>query len=464
MDIRKLKILNKWYFSNYVKIIKEKDKTIVFNGKTGNIGVIDRSKWNLIERKVDENDKEIQNIILELVNKGCLVENREEDWRNVKTLINMNFFSSNYLNIIILPTEKCNFRCVYCYENFEKGEIKSEVIEGIKNFIYSKIRNLKILSIGWFGGEPLLAFKKMKEILDFSLNVSKKFKVDYFSSISTNGYLLNPYIFQECLKYGISHFQITIDGPPEVHDNRRKTVSGEPTFEKIFNNVKEASKIKRKFKIVIRTNVDQENLPYIPKLLDIFKQNIKNKDNLYFYFRLTFEPGCKGERVDSVKYIERSQEKKILYYLFNETIKRELNYYWDVTSFTPFGSVCYAAQPYSLCIGSDGKIYKCTVHFDKEVNNLGNIFPDGHVEINKEKFIKWVYPYYEDNPKCKSCFYLLQCQNRICPFISMHNPKICDFSSFYFTKYIKKFIENKGAGVPSNKIIKNKKQKGGDKL
>ena len=43
--------------------------------------------------------------------------------------------SPKLLELIILPTEKCNFRCTYCYEDFELGKMPEAVQRGIENLI-----------------------------------------------------------------------------------------------------------------------------------------------------------------------------------------------------------------------------------------------------------------------------------------------------------------------------------------
>lgn len=43
--------------------------------------------------------------------------------------------SSSNLELIILPTEHCNFRCLYCYEDFQVGRMKRPVVESIKKLI-----------------------------------------------------------------------------------------------------------------------------------------------------------------------------------------------------------------------------------------------------------------------------------------------------------------------------------------
>ena len=39
--------------------------------------------------------------------------------------------SSRRLQLILMPTEQCNFRCTYCYESFSNGRMSQEVQDGV---------------------------------------------------------------------------------------------------------------------------------------------------------------------------------------------------------------------------------------------------------------------------------------------------------------------------------------------
>ena len=60
------------------------------------------------------------------------------------------------LQLILLPTEQCNFRCTYCYEDFAIGRMTPEVVSGVKNLIDRRADGLSHLQLSWFGGEPTL--------------------------------------------------------------------------------------------------------------------------------------------------------------------------------------------------------------------------------------------------------------------------------------------------------------------
>jgi uncharacterized protein len=64
----------------------------------------------------------------------------------------------------LLPTEDCNFRCTYCYEDFAIGRMSRATIEAVKKLIESRVPKLRALTIGWFGGEPLIAKDIVMEI------------------------------------------------------------------------------------------------------------------------------------------------------------------------------------------------------------------------------------------------------------------------------------------------------------
>ena len=60
--------------------------------------------------------------------------------------------SPRILSLILLPTEKCNFRCTYCYEDFAIGRMQPSVVRGIKALITHRVPHLDRLNISWFGG------------------------------------------------------------------------------------------------------------------------------------------------------------------------------------------------------------------------------------------------------------------------------------------------------------------------
>ena len=66
-----------------------------------------------------------------LIQRGYLVsDNKDEDYA-VRLKMLETIYNEKYLNLIIMPTEQCNFRCKYCYETFEKGKMHQSIQEAI---------------------------------------------------------------------------------------------------------------------------------------------------------------------------------------------------------------------------------------------------------------------------------------------------------------------------------------------
>ncbi|MEG0507397.1 MAG: 4Fe-4S cluster-binding domain-containing protein [Longicatena sp.] len=106
-----------------------------------------------------KNSNELLNYpkIYDFLEEKNFIENDNE----IEQIINLqkeSIESNDTLMLILKITKDCNFRCIYCYENFKQLEITEDVQNGIIQFIENKIKNtsLKRVAISWLGGEPLL--------------------------------------------------------------------------------------------------------------------------------------------------------------------------------------------------------------------------------------------------------------------------------------------------------------------
>lgn len=106
------------------------------------------------------------NLYNDLENSGFIVQDElDEPRRYIEELkYKGDVETCDQYNLIINPTLDCNLRCWYCYESLKKGSIISEnLINGIEIFIQNLIckPNIKLFTLSFFGGEPLLKFKKL---------------------------------------------------------------------------------------------------------------------------------------------------------------------------------------------------------------------------------------------------------------------------------------------------------------
>jgi len=172
------------------------------------------------------------------------------------------------LSLTIAPTLQCNFRCQYCFEDNRNESMPVRIQNRLLEFAREKLPEDGSLNVTWFGGEPLLAMETIeflhRNLQAICMERNGKYNVN---SMITNGYLLSGEVAERLQAMNITSVQITLDGPPEIHDRRRPLADGSGTFAAIVKNMKAA---KDRLNIVVRVNVDKNNPAAIYRLREIF--------------------------------------------------------------------------------------------------------------------------------------------------------------------------------------------------
>src|SRR6202049_434860 len=177
-------------------------------------------------------------------------------------------FLNESLNLILLPTEQCNFRCTYCYEDFSIGRMSSEVSEGVKRLIDRRLDGLRSLSVSWFGGETLVARYIVDDISDHIVRASaSRPELHYVGDMTTNGYLLDAPAVERLAELGIRSFQISLDGPRALHDSTRLRANGKGSFDWIWGNLLAIRDGCAKVNVLLRIHLTPENVPVMPEFL-----------------------------------------------------------------------------------------------------------------------------------------------------------------------------------------------------
>lgn len=179
-------------------------------------------------------------------------------------------FDSKLYNVVINTTLDCNLDCWYCYENRIRGsKLTTEIIEAIKKNIvlrYSE-KPFSVLKISFFGGEPFLYFKGIKDILDFSREFCDNRKIELIADFTTNATLITLQRV-EYLKQFRCHFQITLDGVQEYH-NRVKVCQDKnfDAYSRTINALKLISSHIKNHWIAVRINFDNTTLQEINNII-----------------------------------------------------------------------------------------------------------------------------------------------------------------------------------------------------
>lgn len=297
----------------------------------------------------------------------------------------LNSVSNRMLHLILFPTEACNFRCVYCYETYRHGRMTDDTIAGIKKLLTIRVPDLKYLHISWFGGEPLLARDIIEDLSDHASQVLADHPGCHFQAdMTTNAYLLTRPVFAALCRNRVGLYQISFDGPRELHDQKRALASGGGTFDRIWENLLALKDTTDEASFLIRLHLDRINFPHLYAFLDQYREAFQ-ADNR---FRLFIRPLSRlGGRYDaSLSTFDEKDGQQAVQELarYAESHKISNKTYHD------FPGMCYAAKLNSLVIRADGSINKCTVSLDHDYNKVGVIRKNGTLKLKKSRLFRWV--------------------------------------------------------------------------
>jgi uncharacterized protein len=305
-------------------------------------------------------------------------------------------FRSNYLNLIILPTEACNFRCTYCYETFEHKKMSPRVVTGIKSLINRRADELNELDIEWFGGEPLLAFDVVADICGHAKQAAKTNNIHFYSSMTTNGYLLEEKRFMSCLANEIRAFQISLDGDPSIHNTSRKLASGAGTFDRIWANLLAIKQVRDDFRITLRLHYTYENFIAVGEFARRIRDAFGDDSRFEYFFKQIARLGSAND--DSITVISKQDQDDIEAHLWEASGLYRAPHEQSQDEY-----ICYATKGNSLVIRSTGRLAKCTVALNDTFNDIGSIQENGEISVDQGRFRRWIRPVLEGNWQEVSC-------------------------------------------------------------
>lgn len=293
--------------------------------------------------------------------------------------------SNERLHLILMPTEACNFRCVYCYEDFKYKRMEPWVIEAVRKWIASRASGLRSLHLSWFGGEPLLDRGVIRAVMGDARVLSESHPdLAVTSNATTNGYLLTPAVLTELIDLGVDGYQISFDGPPEHHDRKRVLAGGGPTFDRIWGNLLAAREVARDFSITIRLHVDQENADAAPRFLEKVHDAFGGDERFDVYIRGLSRLG--GPNDPALPVFEREQGLRVVEGLKDRARSLGLRLFET----EPGHSICYAARANSFVVRANGRLNKCTIALEDPSNQVGMLRADGTVELKSASMSLWM--------------------------------------------------------------------------
>lgn len=309
----------------------------------------------------------------------------------------------------------CNLKCKYCFAsqgdfNGPKGLMSFEVGKKSLDYLIANSGNRKNLEVDFFGGEPLLNFDVVKQLVDYGNEQAAKHNKLFRFTITTNGVLLDD----EKIKYINEHMHnvvLSLDGRKEINDNMRPTLNDKGSYDVIVPKFQKLIKERDKNKFYyIRGTFTRHNMDF-------------GKDVLHFRdlgFELTsMEPvvdhneNVYALREEDVALVNKEYERFAKDYLEIRKEDRDFKFFHFMIDLSggPCAikriSGCGAGLEY-LAITPDGDIYPCHQFVGNEDFKMGSLF-DEQIAFPKEIVDQFHGCNVETKEDCKSCWAKFYC-------------------------------------------------------
>lgn len=403
--------------SRYNILFEYNNKKIAFNACSCALAEVDEDFFRILSSPKIDTSNEDPELIKNMKAGGYIVEDDLDELENLKMVNFRGKFGGKGLSLVIAPTLSCNFACPYCFENPSKGVMSAEVQKALFDLVENAAKGKSNVNISWYGGEPLVAKELVFNMSERFIDICRRYGVDYSASIVTNGYLIDDEVVESMIKARVLEAQVTIDGPEDIHNSRRKLKvnSGNGTFNKIIENLKKL--ISKNINVSIRVNIDKTNSNRISELLDILKANHLDKCIVSFGHVRPYTNVCSSITSTCFNVEEYANtDVKLQNMLCAKGFSSSYYPHYPGTK----ANYCCADSLSSFVVDPKGNMYKCWNDVGNVSRKVGNVLEkNSYFNSLHFKYIFWSPFEFE---VCKKCNILPICMGG-CPYEGLKQGK-----------------------------------------
>lgn len=410
-----------------VHCYKNNGYNIVLDSNSGSVHAVDEVAFEVIDKYESRSKEEI---ILELCDKypEITADDIEEIFQDIEELkkegklFSEDKFKDLQIDIKARPAQlkalclhiahDCNMCCKYCFAgegeySGDRSLMSFEVGKRALDFLIEQSGSRKNLEVDFFGGEPLLNFDVVKQLVAYARSIEKEKGKNFRFTLTTNGVLLNDEVMEwankECYNVVLS-----LDGRKETNDRMRRTRNDKGTYDLILPKFQKMAKERNQQGYYIRGTYTHYNTDFANDILHLADLGFE---------QLAMEPVVTDPKMDYALQESDIPKLKDQYDLLaKEMCKRNR----EGKGFTFFhymidleGGPCIYKRISGCGVGTDymavtpwGDLYPCHQFVGDEKFLLGNVF-DGvkNTDIVNEFKLCNVY----SREACQDCFAKLYC-------------------------------------------------------
>ena len=306
----------------------------------------------------------------------------------------------------------CNLNCAYCFASQgkyqgERALMSLEVGKRALDFLIENSGKRHNLEVDFFGGEPLMNFDVVKEMVAYARSREKETGKNFRFTLTTNGMLIDDDVIEFANKE-MSNVVLSLDGRQEIHDRYRVDYAGKGSWERIvpkFQKLVHAREGKNYYMRGTFTHANPDFLKDIQVMLDLG------------FTELSMEPVVcapedpsaltqedmpivmeQYERLAELMLQRHKEGKPFTFYHYMIDLKGGPCIYKRVSG-------CGSGTEY-MAVTPWGDLYPCHQFVGDEKFKLGNIYDgvDNH-QIQDEFMACNVYA----RPECADCWAKLYC-------------------------------------------------------
>ena len=170
----------------------------------------------------------------------------------------------------------CNLNCEYCFASQgkyhgERALMSFETGKRALDFLVENSGSRKNLEVDFFGGEPLMNFDVVKQMVEYARSIEKEKGKNFRFTLTTNGLLIDDDVI-DFANREMSNVVLSLDGRREIHDRYRVDYAGNGSWEKIvpkFQKLVEARGGKNYYMRGTFTHANPDFLNDIKVMLDL---------------------------------------------------------------------------------------------------------------------------------------------------------------------------------------------------